>query len=58
MEEKSVGSCNQFSFPEVEKNDSFFDIANTERLVIVIEDEHFAIQLPVRYYGMYLRTED
>lgn len=41
-EDVTVGSCDQFSFPEVEKNDGFFDIADTERLVIVIENEHLA----------------
>lgn len=58
MKEKAVGSCDQFSFPEVEKDDCFLDVANTERLVVVIEDEHFSIQLPVRHYHMRFCTED
>ena len=58
MEEKTVGSCDQFSFPEEKKDNGFLNIANAQRLVIVIQYEHFSIQLPVRYYGMNLRTED
>lgn len=58
MKHQSVGGCDQLSFPEVEEDNGFFDVANTERLVIVIEDEHFAIQLPLRHYGLSMRTED
>lgn len=47
MEEKPISSCDQFGFPEIKENNCFLDIANTKRLVVVIEDEHFAIQLAV-----------
>lgn len=58
VKHQAVGGCDQLSFPEVEEDNGFFDVANTERLVIVIEDEHFAIQFPLRHYGLSMRTED
>jgi hypothetical protein len=58
VEHQSVCGCYQLSFPEIKKDNGFFDVANTEWLVVVIQDEHFAIQLSLRYYGLNLGTED
>ena len=43
MEQVPVSRCDQFSFSEIKKDDCFLDVTDTERLVIVVEDEHFTV---------------
>jgi len=47
----------QLRLAKEEKDDGFLCIANAHRLVILIEDEHFAAQLAARMWDI-VRTED
>ena len=43
----SVVSFNQLRFTEVEKDNRLFDIADTQRLIVLVQDEHFTAELTV-----------
>ena len=45
MQEPAVRCFDQLGFPQEQKNDSFLDVADAQGLVIVIQNEHFPVQL-------------
>lgn len=61
VKELPVEGGYQFGFSKIEKNNRFLDIANTQRLVIMVQNEHFAVNpnpwwfgiaCPISTYGM------
>ena len=53
----TVVGFNQFCLSKIEKDDSFLNITHTHRLIILVEDEHFAAEYAIRS-GYIMRTED
>lgn len=45
MQEPAVSGFDQLGFPQKQKNDSFLDVTDAQGLVIVIQNEHFPVQL-------------
>jgi len=45
MQEPAVSGFDQLGFPQKQKNDRFLDVADAQGLVIVIQNEHFPVQL-------------
>ena len=45
MQEPAVSGFDQLGLPQKQKNNSFLDVANAQGLVIVIQNEHFPVQL-------------
>jgi hypothetical protein len=50
VQQPSIQSGDQFGLPQIEKNDSFLDVANTQRLVVMVENEDLAVY-PHRLIG-------
>lgn len=57
MERLSVERFNQFSFAEEEEDDRFFDVANAQGLVVLIQDEHLPVHFPIRTMCVVRRAE-
>ena len=45
MQEPAVSGFDQLGFPQKQKNDSFLDVTDAQGLVVVIQNEHFPVQL-------------
>ena len=43
MKSLAVEGGYQFGFSKIEKNNRFLNIAHTQRLVVVVQNEHFAV---------------
>ena len=51
MKKPAIKSCNQFGFTQIKKYDRFLNIADTERLVIMVEYEHLSVHSELRMRG-------
>jgi len=50
VQEPSIGGFDQLSFPKKQKDNSLFDVAYAQGLVVVIQYEHFPVHFTVGTY--------
>ncbi len=56
MKDLAIMCFDKLCFPEKQQDNRFFDVANTQRLIVLVENEHFGAKLSVT--ARVIRTED
>lgn len=58
MQQNSVARFDKLGFPQIQQDNCLLDIANTQGLVIVVQNQDFTVGLAVRTRCVNLSTED